>query len=61
METYRKEKKQEALDYETAPSSNVHEFPSELLSDEAYAALVDSLIDDEEKVLRMQKENESNQ
>jgi hypothetical protein len=27
VDTYRKEKKQEAIDYESAPSSNVHEFP----------------------------------
>ena len=50
VDTYRKEKKQEALDYETEPSSNVHEFPSDLLSNEDYAAfgaLVESLLDDE--------------
>ena len=28
VDTYRKEKTQEALDYESAPSSNVHEFHS---------------------------------
>ena len=48
VDDYRKEKKQEALVY--APSSNVHEFPSELLSNEEYAALVESLIDEEDDV-----------
>ena len=50
VDTYRKEKKQETLNYEetAAPSTNVH--ASDLLSDEAYAALVDSLIDDEDDV-----------
>ena len=50
VDTYRKEKTQEALDYETEPASNVHEFPSDLLSNEDYAALVESLLDDEDGV-----------
>ena len=51
VDTYRKEKKQKALVYEetAAPSSNVHvDNACDLLSNKDYAALVESLIDDED-------------
>ena len=48
VDEYRKEKKQEALVYAPVLSTNVH--PSDALSDEAYSALVESLIDDEDDV-----------
>ena len=51
VDTYRKEKKQKALVYEetAAPSSNVHvDNACDLLSNKDYAALVESLMDDED-------------
>ena len=49
VDDYRKEKKQEALVYETtAPSTNAH--PSDLLSDKEYSAMVESFIDEEDDV-----------
>ena len=49
VDTYRKEKTQDALVYKTPVlSTNVH--PSDFLSNEAYSALVDSLLDDEDDV-----------
>ena len=49
-DTYRKEKKQEAIDYEPAPSSNVHEFPEgerRLEWGEEMFALIDSLAEED--------------
>ena len=46
VDTYRKEKKLEAIDYESAPASNVHEFPEgerRFEWDEEMFALIDSL------------------
>ena len=48
VEEYRKEKKQEALDH--APTLSAHAYPSDDLSDSAYSALVQSLLDDEDDV-----------
>ena len=52
VDDYRKEKKMDALEYVTAqPSTNVHQGSDcDLLSNEDYAALVESLIDDEDDV-----------
>ena len=53
VDGYRKEKKQEALVYEetAAPSTNIHQDNDcDLLSNKEYAALVESLIDDEDDV-----------
>ena len=46
VDTYRKEKKLEAIDYESAPASNVHEFPEgerRFEWGEEMFALIDSL------------------
>ena len=52
VDDYRKEKKMDALEYVTAqPSTNVHQGNDcDLLSNKDYAALVESLIDDEDDV-----------
>ena len=52
VDDYRKEKKMDALEYVTAqPSTNVHQGSDcDLLSNKDYAALVESLIDDEDDV-----------
>ena len=50
VDTYRKEKKQEAIDYEPAPSSNVHEFPEgerRMEWGEEMFALIDSLAEED--------------
>ena len=49
VDDYRKEKKQEALDY-SVPSLSANLASSDDLSDADYSALVESLIDDEDNV-----------
>ena len=48
VDTYRMEKKQDALVYETAPFTNYH--ACDFLSNKEYTALVDSLLDEEDDV-----------